>query len=55
MAQSLTLDDEQLDYQDWDVTDAGEGMEELRERNDTLEKELNRVRKINDVLSAELL
>ena len=55
VVQSFTLDDEGLDYRDWDVTDAGEEMEELRKRNDTLEKELKRARKINDVLSAELL
>ena len=53
MAQSFTLDDERLDYLDWDLTDAGEGMEAIRNTNDILEKELKRVRKINNMLSAE--
>ena len=55
VAQSFTLDNEQLDYRDWDVTDACEEKEERRKRNDTLEKGLKEVGKINDVLSAELL
>ena len=38
MAQSFTIDDERLDYLDWDVTDAGEGMEDIRNTNDILEK-----------------
>ena len=54
VAQSFTLDNERLDYRDWDVTDACDE-KELRKRKDTLEKGLMEVGKINDVLSAELL
>ena len=47
-AQSFTLHEERLDYWDLDTADSGKEMKDLWNRNDTLEKELQRMCNIND-------
>ena len=64
VAQPFILTEERLDYQDWDEveTDPSETWEELRkkqqrleEENGNLKKEVDRLKEINEVISAEIL
>ena len=64
VAQSFVLTEERLDYQDWDAagvtstepwTESKKKIRQLESENERLMKEINELKKINDVMSAEML